>query len=104
MFRIQVAVIGTLAVFGGTCGAVHGLLQFAAFGAVALGWIMVLAAVATGMVAAVYVRRETTLVHCTKATVPMAGGSDIAVTGETSPFHQLDCADVRFRVVGVTAF
>ena len=59
MFRIQVAVIGTLAVFGGTCGAVHGLLQFAAFGSVALGWIMVLAAVATGMVAAVYVRRET---------------------------------------------
>ena len=58
LFRVQVAVIGTIAVFGGTYGALHELLQIAAFGSVAVGWIIVLTAVATGIVAAVYVRRE----------------------------------------------
>jgi len=58
LFRLQVAVIGTIAVFGGTYGALNGFLQFATFGSVALGWTMVLTAVATGIVAAIYVRRE----------------------------------------------
>jgi hypothetical protein len=58
LFRAQIAIIGTIAVFGGTCGAFHELLRFAAFGSVVLRWMMVLAAAATGIVAAVYVRRE----------------------------------------------
>ncbi len=58
LFRVQVAVVGTIAVFGGTYGALHSLLQFTAFGSVVLDWIMVLVAAATGIVAAVYVRRE----------------------------------------------
>ena len=41
LFRVQIAVIGTIAVFGGTYGALYGLLQLATFGSVALGWIMV---------------------------------------------------------------
>jgi hypothetical protein len=58
LFRVQVAVIGTVAVFGGTYGALHELLQFLAFRSVALGWIIVLTAAATGVVVALYVRRE----------------------------------------------
>jgi hypothetical protein len=70
LFRAQVAVIGTIAVFGGTYGALHGLLQFATFGSVAFGWIVVLTAVATGVVAAVYVRREANARPMHKSTSP----------------------------------
>jgi hypothetical protein len=78
LFRVQVALIGTIAVFGGTYGALHALLQFATFGSVVLAWIMVLTAVATGIVAAIYVRREANAVQCIKAPVLMAGGRDFA--------------------------
>ena len=70
LFRVQVAVIGTIAVFAGTYGALHGLLQFATFGFVALGWIMALTAAAMGVVAAVYVRREANSRPMHKSTWP----------------------------------
>lgn len=70
LFRVQVAVIGTIAVFGGTCGALSSLLQPATFHSVALGWIMVLTAVAAGVVAAVYVRREARARPMHKSTSP----------------------------------
>lgn len=66
LFRVHVAVIGTIAVFGGTCGTVLGflILNFMDVPAVdwmmglAIKWMMRLAIIAVGIAAAVYVRRE----------------------------------------------
>jgi hypothetical protein len=70
LFRLQVAVMGTIAVFGGTYGALHGLLQFINVGSVVLSWMMTTAAAATGLVAAVYVRREANARPMHKSTSP----------------------------------
>lgn len=70
LFRVQVAVVGTVAVFGGTCGALYELLRFATFGSVALGWMMVLTAVAAGILAAVYVRCEANALPMHKSNSP----------------------------------
>ena len=58
LFRAQLAVLGTIAVSGGTYLALHGFLQFATFGSVALDWITTLIAIASAIVAAVRVRSE----------------------------------------------
>lgn len=58
LFRLQVAFLGTFAVFGGITGALYTLLQFATFGSVVLGWIALLLSIAAGVFVAVRVRRE----------------------------------------------
>jgi hypothetical protein len=66
LFRVLVAVIGTIAVFGGACGVFLGLLLFVFTDVPAVDWMMRLAIkwmvrlaiVAVGTATAVYVRRE----------------------------------------------
>jgi membrane associated rhomboid family serine protease len=58
MFRIQVAVIGTLAVFAGTWFATFSILSLLTFGSVLLGWIAQLIGVLTGIALALRVRKE----------------------------------------------
>lgn len=58
LFRAQVFLVGTFAVFGGTCGALYSLLQLAAFGSAVLDWVIRLAALVAGILAAIHVRKE----------------------------------------------
>lgn len=58
LFRIQIAILGTFAVFAGTCSAVFSLLSLLIFGSESLGWIAQLMGVVAGILVALRVRRE----------------------------------------------
>jgi hypothetical protein len=58
MFRVQVAFIGTFAVFGGVWGCVFTVLSILTFNSIALGLIAQAIGLCSGIVAAIKVRRE----------------------------------------------
>jgi hypothetical protein len=58
LFRIQMAILGTFMVFGGTTGAVFSLLSLLTFGSVRLELSAKLIGVVAGILAAVWVRKE----------------------------------------------
>jgi membrane associated rhomboid family serine protease len=57
-FRVQIAILGTFAVFAGTWLAVFSLLSLLTFGSSSLGWIAQLMGIVAGIVVAVLVRKE----------------------------------------------
>jgi len=58
LFRAQMAVFGTFAVFGGTWFAIYSLLSLLTFGSVVLDGVAKLVGLALGLFLAVRVRRE----------------------------------------------
>lgn len=58
LFRAQIVVIGTMAVFGGTYFALSTLVEAASFDSVLLGWVFRLVALVAAVLTAIYVRKE----------------------------------------------
>lgn len=58
MFRVQVAFVGTFAVFGGTWGAVFGVLSAFTFNSIVLGWTAQVIGLSVGIYAAIRVRKQ----------------------------------------------
>lgn len=58
MFRVQVAFVGTFAVFGGTSGAVFGVLSAFTFNSIVLGWTAQVIGLSVGIYAAIRVRKQ----------------------------------------------
>lgn len=58
LFRAQMAVLGGFMVLGGTCMALSSALSLISFGSSIVVWIGRVVAVAAGVAAVIYVRRE----------------------------------------------
>ncbi|MGO9210238.1 MAG: hypothetical protein ACLPXM_05215 [Terriglobales bacterium] len=58
LFRAEVLVIGTCAVFGGTCAALSAAFSLVAAHSWLISWTLKLVAVAAGVVAAIHVHKE----------------------------------------------